>query len=575
MSLATIMTWTAVASILSASLVAGYYALTVLYQNKLADTWAIMFLELEHSGTVLAERLGSSAKAMDLGQDVGDSLFKVDAAGSLSGIRGSLPETLTGTDFNLDPGAALDWEPLTVLGFGGETYLARLSGGSGAGKERLLGLRKINPATFVVRPERPADQGALYVLTREGRLLYSSDPRITETNVVGRTLVQRFIAAPIKQGQLELADKGGPPFYGFFFEVPDTNLILFSEVTRASALAPIRQVVLRFLAVLSMILFGAAVLLQFPLARITGPMAELAHVALSVGQGRFDVILKSRGVGELATLTKAFAAMAAGLVERDQRVAVLMQEQAVKARLEGELAIARRIQENLLPRLPLPPEAGLVVAAEYISASECAGDWYHYVYDEQRRETLVVIADVSGHGAGSSMFTAMIAGLFDEFRSRDERFDLVGFARSANNVIYRLGRQQWHATMMIARIVTGQEAIDVLLAGHPPPLIKSPEGGRSPILRGSSVLGDNVHYTPLVHTVPFPRGSSLLVYTDGLTEAANDAGKAFGRKRVRQGFLGGSGDPHEALRRLLDDWRSYRGEQPARDDVCVLAMRTA
>jgi small-conductance mechanosensitive channel len=75
-SLRFIMTWTNIISILAASLIAGYYALTLLYQNKLSDTWAIMFLELEHQGTLLTERLSTIASTREA-DAISDAVFRV------------------------------------------------------------------------------------------------------------------------------------------------------------------------------------------------------------------------------------------------------------------------------------------------------------------------------------------------------------------------------------------------------------------------------------------------------------------------------------------------------------------
>lgn len=576
-----VMTWTAAVSILTASLVAGYYALTILYHNKLVDTWAIMFLELEHEGTALGDRLSTLGAGLAEAGDSGDAVLRLTSSGHLEAVKGGFEDDLRLSDFNL-AGASLpdDLPPLAVLSYGGEAYLAQRLAADAEGDAGRLAFRRIRTGTFALLPARAADQGALYVLTREGRVLYTSDPGITEANVASRPLVRRFISAPIKQGQLELTSAEGEALYGFFTEVAKTNIVLFSEVSKAAAMASVRQVVLRFLAVLAAILVAAAVALQVPLARITGPVRELAQLALSVGQGHFDVSPRLKGFGELSVLASAFSSMAAGLVERDRKVAALMREQAEKARLEGELAIARRIQENLLPSGPLPKEAGLTVAAEYIAAEECAGDWYHYSYDSVKRETVVVIADVSGHGAGSSMFTAMIAGLFEDCRSRDDApFDMEGFARKTDAVMRRLGRRQWHATMMIARYVAGSDQLDLLVAGHPPPIIKVPgaseAGARPMVFPGSSALGMDVDFNPAQRRVPFPKGSSLLVYTDGLTEAANPRGKMFGRKRAREIFLQGKGEPHEALARLFDGWRGYLDGAAPDDDVCVLVMSAA
>lgn len=577
-SLRSIITWTTIIAILSSSLIAGYYALTLLYRNKLSDTWAIMFLELEHQGTLLTQRLDKLTPAKGA-RNAPDGHLRLLSGGKLEVLDGAFGSDLSLADFNLDgKGFPQDAPQLTVLGHSGEYYLAQFEQSESGGDPAMV-LRKVKPSVFDLRPAPPASQGALYMITREGKLLYASDQSITELNVTERPLVQRFISVPIKTGQMEMTDRDGRDFYGFFAEVPDTNVVMFSEVLRTTAMAPVKSIVMRFLAVLALILIGAVVLLQIPLSKITGPVKELARLAAIVGQGRFDVSPTAKGFGELSALSSAFGTMASGLVERDRQVALLMRESTEKARLEGELAIARRIQENLLPASGLPTESGLVVASEYISAAECAGDWYHYAYDATKQETVLVVADVSGHGAGSSMFTAIIAGLFDQFRNKPGSFDMLEFTRCTNDVIYRVGRMQWHATMFIARHSAGSQALDILLAGHPAPLLRTGVEGEtgtlSPPLPGSPVLGSSLDFAPTCRQIPFPKGASLLVYTDGLTEAANAQGKAFLRRRVRDSFLKGSGDPRESLAILVEDWRSFLASEGPRDDVCVVALRAA
>jgi serine phosphatase RsbU (regulator of sigma subunit)/HAMP domain-containing protein len=573
LSLRVVMTWINVLSILAASLGAGYYALTVLYQNKVSDTWAIMFLELEHQGTLLASRLGKVASASSA-VATEDAVLRAGKGGVLIVEQGGFPSDLQLRDFNLAGRELPKSLPrFTVLASGGEAYFARVE------FNRLI-LRKLAASVFEVSPPPRASQGVLYILTREGRLLYTSDAMISEANLTSRALVQRFIHAPIRQGQLELTQPDGDAYYGFFTEVGDSNIVIFSEVRRAAAMAPVRQIVMRFLGVLALILVGVVILLQVPLSRLTGPVRELAQLAVSVGQGRFDVNPTAQSFGELSVLTAAFSSMATGLVERDRKVASLMHEQAERARLEGELAIARRIQENLLPEKGLPIESGLLVASEYIPAAECAGDWYHYVYDEKKRESIVIIADVSGHGAGPSMFTAIIAGLFDEYRSRDDRpFDMAAFASRVNDVVFRLGKQQWYATMLMARFATGDDALDLLLAGHPPPILRTGIEGETGFLKvgksGSTVAGLHLEFEPLLLRIPFQKGTSLVLYTDGLTEAMNQSGKMFSRRRARDAILAGRGDPRETINHTLEAWRTHLGGQPPRDDVCVVVMRAA
>jgi serine phosphatase RsbU (regulator of sigma subunit) len=575
LSLRALLTWTTVISVMTASLIAGYYAYTLLYKNKLNDTWAIMFLELEQQGNTFFENLTNLKKSKaNSDEDIGELL--IDDVGNIEVLRGPFGTDLDLSDFNITDEKSLTEMPqISVFHHAGESYLVLSSEVNGT-KNRLK-LRKVPQKILKISPAPPTSEGLLYLLTREGRVLYTSDSKITELNVTDRPLVQKFISAPISQGQLEFEGDENRSLYGFFSEIPNSNIIMFSEVYQSTAMAPVKKIVIQFLSVLGLILLGVVVLIQLPLSKIIEPVRDLVQMAKMVGQGKFDVKPRHAGFGELSVLNSAFTAMAKGLVDRDQKVSSLMLEQVEKVRLEKELDIARRIQENLLPLIALPKEAKVEIAAEYIAAAECAGDWYHYYYDPKNEETVVVVADVSGHGAGSSMFTAVIAGLFDDARNNAlEAFDMVSFAKRVNDVLFRLGRQQWHASMVMLKFSTRKDGLEILLAGHPPPLINSgPKVALDvpkPLFTGSPLLGTSLEFEPLVKNVKFPSGSSVMVYTDGLTEALNPKGKAFSRRRAHTCFVEGSKKPQENLAHLLQNWRDHISEQQLIDDVCVVTL---
>lgn len=575
MSLRALLTWTTVISVLTASLIAGYYAFTLLYKNKLNDTWAIMFLELEQQGNLFSDKLSNLKKSKKIANSE-DAELLVDAVGIIEVVSGPFGSDLNLSDFNITEEKSLtDMQAISVFQHAGEAFL--VTSAVVEGNSNRLKLRKIPQKIFQITPAPPASQGVIYLLTREGRVLYASDSNITELNVISRPLVQKFIAAPISQGQLEYEDSENRSLYGFFSEIPGSNIIMFSEVYQSTAMAPVKKIVVQFLSVLLLILIGVIVLLQLPLSKIIAPVRDLVQMAKMVGHGKFDVKPRSQGFGELSILNTAFSDMAKGLVDRDQRVSALMKEQVEKVRLERELDIARRIQENLLPLVALPKESKVEIAAEYISAAECAGDWYHYFYDPINKETVVVVADVSGHGAGSSMFTAVIAGLFDDSRcSAVGSFDLAMFAKKANDVIYRLGRQNWHASMVMLKFSNVKETLDILLAGHPPPLIKLGAKGsidaRKTPFPGSTLLGTSLEFKPLLREIQFPSGSAVMVYTDGLTEALNPKGNAFSRRRVHSSFVEGGTSPRDTMAHLLQNWRDHVSNHDLIDDVCVVTL---
>ncbi len=598
LSLALILNLAVATTVLGASGAVGYYALTIVYQNKLIDTWAIMFLELERQGTLTLGQLRGVAHAERSDQvaiDADPATREVLVTGTeLRVLRGAFSGEPNAADLGLDktpPPAA--WPSLTVLEHSGELLVARLAeaykptGAPNAGaaaKNNLHLLAWPLPSDFFdqifVRGARI--DGAVYLMTREGRLIYATDPAITPLNVVAMPLVQHFINAPLSQGQVEFRNRLGQASYGFYYEVPHTNIVMFVEVTKAKALASIQSAFLRYIGIVMAILLAAIALVQIPLTRITAPLGDLAKVAKRLGAGDFTVKVNTSGFGELGDLSRAFAAMATNLIARDKAIQSLMAEQVLKMRLEGELKVAQGIQQNLLPAEALPKDCGTEVAAVYQPASECAGDWYNFCHNPRFGETVVAVVDVSGHGAGSSMFTAMIAGIFSQFKNRQEApFDMPRFAAEVNVVLGDLGRRQWHATMVLVKhhAMTGE--IELLSTGHLPPLLQWPKGAdatEKPKFSGlgSAPLGLGEATPTTTKRYKFPRGASLLLYTDGLIEAVDTQQVTYGKRRLIKAFQHPeTRSPRQVVHSILDDWRRHCGRVPAGDDVCLVMIKAS
>lgn len=581
LTLATAVTWAVSIAVLGASLLAGYYALTILYQNKLVDTWAIMFLELEQQGTQLSRKLlESRIVARPAGAASTDVLLQVLSNGRLKPISGSISNTLTTKDLGFDAPDDLDaLADITIVEYAGDMFLLSWSRDSDA---KTVRLRKIDSQLFQAELAQKANlEGPLYLVTKEGRLVYSNDKDIGAVNFAARSLVQKFIASPLAQGQMEFEGSKGEPSYGFFREIPGSNIIMFAEVEKAQALSSVITIIWRFLAVLVAILLGIVAILQIPLAKLTGPLKELAALATKIGQGDLSAKMVSTGFGEVSLVSSAFNTMADNLVARDASIQTLMREQVEKFRLESELKVARSIQENLLPTAPLASGSGLEVSARYIPATECAGDWYDYHFNPSLSETIVAIADVSGHGAGSALFTAIIAGLFTQFKLGGEsskQWDPADFMRQANSVIGQLGHGAFHATMLLVRHRPKTHELDIFYGGHNPPFVLYPQQNTELESRRlsapSQILGDTKEFEPVQVTISFPRESSILLYTDGLTEARNRRGTMFGQKKAGKIFSSCRGkSSEEAAAELISTWGRHLEGQVPLDDTCVVILK--
>jgi len=588
--------WTVLGTILAVTGSLGTYALYTLYQSKLTDTWAILFLELERSGSLLLQRLekfATSAPTSDqaaagTSRQVADIILKVDEAG-LARVRGDIPDRLTLKDFNLAKAELrARWN---VLQFAGRDYLGtfidarylglRLGEAMPAGQYLLLRRLDVSGLFDTGNDDEPGVDGrsVFYLITSEGRVVYTNRADINSTNHAERPLVQKFVANPLKHGQLEFQGPDGPA-YGFFYEVPDTNVMMFVETSKRVALSEVEALAIQFGMVLLATMAIVGIALQFPLSSlVVAPMRELVRVADEVGDGNFEVYPSRNGLGELAILSESFTEMAKNLITRDRKIQGLLVEQQEKVRLEDELAIAHSIQNNFLIQNPLPAQSGVEVAAQYTPATEVAGDWYGYSFDPETGQSVFAIADVSGHGAGSAMFTAIVAATFEEMTGTKGRiFPATEFALRLNRLILKLGHGQMHATLILATYLRGSSQVEVLNAGHPFPILIHPEETQKKsesVMARSDLLGMRPDFKPAVEKVPFPKGTSLFMYTDGLIEGSPDH-RIYSERRLGKAAKITATEPVSHLViKVYDDWREHmKGQQPL-DDVCLMAVRAA
>ncbi len=577
---------TVLAAILLAGGMAGVYALTVVYKNKLTDTWAILFLELESQGNHLIhtfEQFRGKPGSDDYPPDV---ILRVNESGTLTKVRGDFPESLGPNDLHL--GSAKLGSKWTILQYAGEHYLAMGSGA--AGVARWVSEQVNSPSYFVLwkvdfvkwlgETVKSPDKNTLYLLTKEGRLIYSNDPEITQNNYIQRKLIQQFVAAPLNQGQLEFESEQGSA-YGFFYEVPNTNVVMFVETLKSVAMAPVTKIAINFSVVLLFLIGGVGLLLQFPLSSLIAPIKELVRLAAEIGDGNFDIQPRMEGFGELKVLTQSFSEMCKNLQSRDVRINSLLIEQQEKFRLANELSIAHSIQDNFLLKSILPDDCGLQIAAEYVPATEVAGDWYGYFYNDATGEAVIAIADVSGHGAGSAMFTAIIAATFEETRARSaglDAFPMEDFMRRLNRLFMKLGKGTIHATMLMARYRREKNEVEFLNAGHPFPILYPPPDlgqAAEPVFLRSDLLGLSLDFFPVAKTVNLPPGASVLMYTDGLIEGSPDR-RLFSEKRlIRIGKDNPPTSPQALVQRVREDWTEHLKGQTALDDLCLLALKAA
>lgn len=590
LTLSHFLTVTVILAVLVPTGLAGIYAFQAQYRKALKDTWAIIYLEGERTGRRIANDLSRfeiDPKSGDgKGLKVPDFIFAVEKNQSTRALfgRGKLT-TFTARSLGLKD---LNFRAQrNIIVAGDKTYLVKVADPKDLKAfvpdalpvgTYLIGWR-MDFRTLMPDPGgKSKDETTTYVASQGGQLIYTNSVEVSANSLADRPLVQKFSATSLALGELEFEGLGGAGYYGFFYEVPGTNVTLFIETSKAQALSAMTEFAQRYAVVMTMVTLAIVLLLQWPLRRVTQPINELVWLSKEVAAGNFNVTAKTRGFGEVSTLSKSFSTMAANLVHRDKAIRTLMQEQQEKVRMERELSVAKSVQDNLLPKTPLPETSGLSLAAAYVPAAQVAGDWFTYDYSPDTGETIVVVVDVSGHDMAASMFTAIIAGLFFEVReSFPKRFPVEDFAIKAGRRIRGFGQEQWHATMQIIRYVKGEQRVEITNCGHTFPMVFAARdsGRENKVIRlPSSPVGLAKAFDGVTKEVQLLPGDTLLLYTDGVTETRQPGGKVYGQKRLfKVGGANSSRSTKQLIHLIHRDCLKFRGSLPTQDDLCLVALR--
>lgn len=238
---------------------------------------------------------------------------------------------------------------------------------------------------------------------------------------------------------------------------------------------------------------------------------------------------------------------------------------------DREMSVARQIQSSILPQA-MPRLARVTLAARYRPMAAVAGDFYDFLeFDRQRLGVLV--ADVSGHGVPAALIASMVKVALAAQEGQAERPAAV--LAGMNDALFgRLGGQFVTAAYLFIDERVG--LFRYAAAGHPP-MLRLARSGRDvrELEKNGLALGfaHPAHYQELEQ--PLEGGERLLLYTDGLVEAANAADDFFGLERLKIVLAAGAALPLEAaadaLLRSVDAWSG----QPASDDQTLVLLDNA
>lgn len=308
--------------------------------------------------------------------------------------------------------------------------------------------------------------------------------------------------------------------------------------------------------------------------RITTPIKKLYLASQELSQANFSYRVKLSETDEVGVLGDSFNYMASEI----QRY---LEEMKEKSRMENELKTAQLVQQSFFPSNFIQGH-NFKLEAYYQPAAECSGDWWGHL--STKDSEIFIILDVTGHGTAAALVTAMmhntLTGINELGREnshfRRDPSTMMGFLnKSLCSININL-----NATAFI--IVINDKEVCYSNASHNPPLLFRPkESGElnkqdiQPLNENmGNRLGENINSVYANTVLNWESGDQIVLFTDGIIEAPNNAGKAYGNRRFLKNLLSQFNSTQSiSPNAVVDDFTAYLGGIEADDDITVLSVQ--
>jgi len=229
------------------------------------------------------------------------------------------------------------------------------------------------------------------------------------------------------------------------------------------------------------------------------------------------------------SILQLLSSQVAIIIEKDR----LYEQIVEKKRIEAQLEIARQVQLELLPDHD-PEFENFEISAYIFPTEEVSGDYYDWVkiFDDQIG---ITVADAVGKGIPAALLMAFL-------RASIRAGVQTGYAShillsKINNLLWDSIEDNRFVTAIYGILDTTNRTFVFSNAGHNPPLLIKPDGEQRFVEYGDTPLGMFVDARYHQHFIRFEKGQVMVIYTDGLTEAANENDEEYGQERFAQSVL--------------------------------------
>lgn len=246
-------------------------------------------------------------------------------------------------------------------------------------------------------------------------------------------------------------------------------------------------------------------------------------------------------------------------------------ETLVKKQIEKELQVAASIQLDLFPK-QLPQLAHTEIAAKNRQAKQVGGDYYDVLGFGTAPEQLVCVADISGKGISAALLMSNIQATLRALLSQET--SLVAIARRTNDLLWASTPGNKYATAFFLRYEPESGHGQYVNGGHCDAILLRARGEVELLGTTGLPVGLFPNRDFEMADVELRAGDTLLIYSDGASEANDVDSNEFGMDRLTESLRRAKAKPcPEILDLILADIDAFAGEAPQFDDITLLVMK--
>jgi sigma-B regulation protein RsbU (phosphoserine phosphatase) len=262
------------------------------------------------------------------------------------------------------------------------------------------------------------------------------------------------------------------------------------------------------------------------------------------------------------------SAVSAQLVNALERIHFYEVAEGRRIQLESELQVAREVQAGLMPS-EMPDIPGFSIASAWHPAREVSGDFYD-VFPLNEGRWGIMIGDVADKGTAAGLYMAMVHSLILSGALRDPNPAAV--LKEVNQTIIRQSSSMIYVSIFLAVLDPKKQTLQYANAGHNPPIAWRSSGTLEELGGTGSVVGLYKELEWDEVTITLGDGDTLVLYTDGVSEARRRHDEYYGDDRLSAALTGAPREASELLAHLEADLNDFTEGALQEDDVTFLVL---